>query len=218
MRSAHHIHLISAIRNGFSGIMTNHYLRSDTESVRLLELSTSVKTLQYDLKQSDIAKSGNRKLFFDTRAMVHLLEESGFMTQHLADVHVLSGNMMVNITNSNMVVMYGDMATKMQQVRFSLFFHAVLVGKESVDALIEVCLLLVQTADFDRKLIGTRNELLEMHSEQDRHVTQTNMKIDTEVAGRKTMLESHKLDTIKYLAGSVFMCLTVILGFYRIWM
>nr|AAH93253.1 Isocitrate dehydrogenase 3 (NAD+) gamma [Danio rerio] len=73
-------------------------------------------------------------------------------------------------------------------------------------------------ADFNRKLIGTRNELLEMNSEQDRHVTQTNMKIDTEVAGLKTMLEAHKLDTIKYLAGSVFTCLTVILGFYRIWM
>lgn len=44
-------------------------------------------------------------------------------------------------------------------------------------------------------------ELLSQHSEQDRHVTQTNMKIDTEVAGLKTMLEAHKLDTIKYLAG-----------------
>lgn len=38
-------------------------------------------------------------------------------------------------------------------------------------------------------------------AEQDRHLTQTKMKIDTEVAGLKTMLESHKLDTIKYLAG-----------------
>lgn len=38
-------------------------------------------------------------------------------------------------------------------------------------------------------------------AEQDRNLTQTNMKIDTEVAGLKTMLESHKLDTIKYLAG-----------------
>lgn len=27
------------------------------------------------------------------------------------------------------------------------------------------------------------------------------MNIDTEVAGLKTMLEAHKLDTIKYLAG-----------------
>lgn len=39
-------------------------------------------------------------------------------------------------------------------------------------------------------------------AEQDRYLTQTNMKIDTEVAGLKTMLESHKLDTIKYLAGT----------------
>lgn len=38
-------------------------------------------------------------------------------------------------------------------------------------------------------------------AEHDYYLTQTNMKIDTEVAGLKTMLESHKLDTIKYLAG-----------------
>lgn len=38
-------------------------------------------------------------------------------------------------------------------------------------------------------------------ADQDRHLSQTNLKIDTEVAGLKTMLESHKLDTIKYLAG-----------------
>lgn len=39
------------------------------------------------------------------------------------------------------------------------------------------------------------------HAQQDRAVTQTDRKIDTEVAGLKTMLESHKLDNIKYLAG-----------------
>ncbi|XP_063768181.1 mitochondrial calcium uniporter regulator 1 [Eleginops maclovinus] len=70
----------------------------------------------------------------------------------------------------------------------------------------------------EKMLLETRTEIMEMTAEQDRHLTQTNMKIDTEVAGLKTMLESHKLDTIKYLAGSVFTCLTVVLGFYRIWM
>ncbi|XP_039983299.1 mitochondrial calcium uniporter regulator 1 isoform X1 [Xiphias gladius] len=73
-------------------------------------------------------------------------------------------------------------------------------------------------AQHEKKLMETRTEIMEMTAEQDRHLTQTNMKIDTEVAGLKTMLESHKLDTIKYLAGSVFTCLTVVLGFYRIWM
>ncbi|XP_034562395.1 mitochondrial calcium uniporter regulator 1 [Notolabrus celidotus] len=73
-------------------------------------------------------------------------------------------------------------------------------------------------ADHERKLLETRTDIMEMNAEQERYLTQTNMKIDTEVAGLKTMLESHKLDTIKYLAGSVFTCLTVVLGFYRIWM
>uniref|UniRef100_G3NB49 Mitochondrial calcium uniporter regulator 1 n=1 Tax=Gasterosteus aculeatus aculeatus TaxID=481459 RepID=G3NB49_GASAC len=70
----------------------------------------------------------------------------------------------------------------------------------------------------DKMLLERRAEILEMTADQDRHLSQTNLKIDTEVAGLKTMLESHKLDTIKYLAGSVFTCLTVVLGFYRVWM
>ena len=46
---------------------------------------------------------------------------------------------------------------------------------------------------------------ISQNGENGRHVTQVNMKIDTEVAGLKTMLESHKLDTIKYLAGKSFL-------------
>lgn len=41
-------------------------------------------------------------------------------------------------------------------------------------------------------------------AEHESYLTQTNMKIDTEMAGLKTMLESHKLDTFKYLAGRTF--------------
>ncbi|KAM3928877.1 mitochondrial calcium uniporter regulator 1 [Leptodactylus fuscus] len=73
-------------------------------------------------------------------------------------------------------------------------------------------------ADNVRKLLELRTEIVEMHSQENRSLTQTKRKIDTEVAGIKTMLESHKLDTIKYLAGSVFTCLTIALGFYRLWM
>ncbi|KAG7330000.1 hypothetical protein KOW79_006222 [Hemibagrus wyckioides] len=73
-------------------------------------------------------------------------------------------------------------------------------------------------AEHEKKILEARNHMMEMLADQDRLVTQSNMKIDTEVAGLKTLLESHKLDSIKYLAGSVFTCLTVVLGFFRIWM
>ncbi|XP_062473964.1 mitochondrial calcium uniporter regulator 1 isoform X2 [Pezoporus occidentalis] len=69
----------------------------------------------------------------------------------------------------------------------------------------------------ERKLLEMRTEIVELHAQQDRALTQTDRKIDTEVADLKTMLETHKLDNIKYLAGSVFTCLTVALGFYRLW-
>ncbi|XP_058588938.1 mitochondrial calcium uniporter regulator 1 isoform X6 [Neofelis nebulosa] len=52
----------------------------------------------------------------------------------------------------------------------------------------------------ERKLLEMRTEMVALHAQQDRAVTQTDRKIDTEVAGLKTMLESHKLDNIKYLA------------------
>ncbi|OXB67913.1 hypothetical protein ASZ78_016376 [Callipepla squamata] len=55
----------------------------------------------------------------------------------------------------------------------------------------------------ERKLLEMRTEIVELHAQQDRALTQTDRKIDTEVADLKTMLESHKLDNIKYLAGKI---------------
>ncbi|KAI4891357.1 hypothetical protein NFI96_022952 [Prochilodus magdalenae] len=221
------------------------------------ELSTSIKAMQYDLGRTDLAKSGHRKLLFDTHAMVQLMEESGFTSQQ-AEVVI---QMLVNTTNSNMDIMYGDMVTKTQQeimlqkimshiaaVKKDMIilekseFSALLAENERIkvelvqlrnqlfdvmnkvrldnklDMNLEKSQVKEMTADHEKTLLQTRNGMMEMLNEQDRHVSQNNVKIDTEVAGLKTMLESHKLDSIKYLAGSVFTCLTVVLGFYRIWM
>ncbi|KAL4000785.1 RAS guanyl-releasing protein 2 [Sarotherodon galilaeus] len=215
----------------------------------------SVRAFQYDLKP-DVPKAEGRKLFFDTHAVVRLLEENGFTTsQSEGMVSVL-----VKMTNSNMDVIYSDMVTKVQQeimlqrvmsqiatVKKDMVilekseFSTLLAENEKLK--VQLLQLKVQLAnemnkvqsdnmldmnleksrvkelkaEHEKKLLETRTEIMEMTAEQDRYLTQTNMKIETEVAGLKTMLESHKLDTIKYLAGSVFTCLTVVLGFYRLW-
>lgn len=236
------------------GPKTMHLSAGTHISIR--ELSTSIRALQYDLK-ADVPQSEGRKLFFDTHAVVRLLEENGFTTQQ-AEVMV---QVLVRMTNSNMDAIYSDMVTKVQQeimlqrvmsqiaaVKKDMIilekseFSTLLAENEKLK--IQLLQLKVQLADVlskvradtimdmnleksrvkelsaehEKKLLEARTEIMEMTAEQDRHLTQTNMKIDTEVAGLKTMLESHKLDTIKYLAGSVFTCLTVVLGFYRIWM
>ncbi|XP_023182068.1 mitochondrial calcium uniporter regulator 1-like isoform X2 [Xiphophorus maculatus] len=186
------------------------------------ELNTSSRVFQYDLKP-DIPKAEGRKLFFDTHAVVRLLEENGFSTQQ-AEVLV---KVLIGTTNSNMDLVYTDMVTKVQQkLKIQLFQLkgqlADVMNKVRSNNILDLNLEKSRAkelkAGHEKKLLETRTEILEMTAEQDRHLTQINMKIDTEVAGLKTMLESHKLDTIKYLAGSVFTCLTVVLGFYRIWM
>ncbi|XP_048881049.1 mitochondrial calcium uniporter regulator 1 isoform X2 [Brienomyrus brachyistius] len=182
------------------------------------ELSTSIRTLQ-----SETAKSENRKFFFDTHAVVRLLENSGFSSQQ-AEVVVSA---LMRTTNSNMDIIYKDMVTKVQQkVKIEVLQLKVqlndVMNKVRSDSILEMNLeksrVKEMRAEYERKVLAARTQMMEMNSEQDRQITQTNMKIDTEVAGLKTMLESHKLDTVKYLAGSVFTCLTVVLGFYRIWM
>ncbi|MGH0120814.1 UNVERIFIED_CONTAM: hypothetical protein FKN15_065150 [Acipenser sinensis] len=221
------------------------------------ELSTSTVSLQYDLRKVERSPSGSRKFYFDTHAVVCLLEENGFTTPQ-AEVIVAA---LVKIMNSSMELIYKDMVTKVQQeimlqqvmsqiasVKKEMIilekseFTALRTENEKVkielqqlkihltdemnkirsdiklDMNLEKSRIKEMYAEHERKLLETRSEIVELNAHQDRAVTQTNRKIDTEVAGLKTMLESHKLDTIKYLAGSVFTGLTITLGFYRLWM
>ncbi|XP_049510976.1 mitochondrial calcium uniporter regulator 1 isoform X1 [Panthera uncia] len=227
------------------------------------ELSLSAGSLQLEHrrdvehKRREFTSCGNRKLCFDTHALVRLLEENGFTTQQ-AEITVSA---LVKITDANMDIVYKDMVTKMQQEitvqqimsqianvkkdmvileksefsalraeneKINLELHRLKqqvmdeVVKVRTDTKLEFNLEKSRVKELyslnERKLLEMRTEMVALHAQQDRAVTQTDRKIDTEVAGLKTMLESHKLDNIKYLAGSVFTCLTVALGFYRLWM
>uniref|UniRef100_A0AC11DLZ3 Mitochondrial calcium uniporter regulator 1 n=1 Tax=Ovis aries TaxID=9940 RepID=A0AC11DLZ3_SHEEP len=253
------------------------------------ELSLCAGNLQLDSRRREFASSGNRKLYFDTHALVCVLEENGFTTQQ-AEVIVSA---LMKIMEANMDIIYKDMVTKMQQEitlqqimsqianvkkdmiileksefsalrseneKIKLELHrlkqqvtetvnwsseltlyrerwsgiASVMSEEWKAQYIKDEVIKVRTdtkLDFnleksrvkelyslnERKLLEIKTEMVSLHAQQDRAVTQTDRKIDTEVAGLKTMLESHKLDNIKYLAGSVFTCLTVALGFYRLW-
>ncbi|XP_053104094.1 mitochondrial calcium uniporter regulator 1 [Hemicordylus capensis] len=213
--------------------------------------------LQIENSKGSFSLSGSKKLYFDTHALVCLLEENGFTTQQ-SEIIVPA---LMNVMNSNMDVIYKDMVTKVQQeialqqimsrigvVKKDMIilekseFSALRAENEKIklelqqlkkQVMDEICKVRTDSKlDFnveksrvkelyalnERKRLKMRTEIVELHAHQDRALTQTDRKIDTEVAGLKTMLESHKLDNIKYLAGSVFTCLTVALGFYRLWM
>uniref|UniRef100_A0A8D2L1G3 Mitochondrial calcium uniporter regulator 1 n=1 Tax=Varanus komodoensis TaxID=61221 RepID=A0A8D2L1G3_VARKO len=198
--------------------------------------------LQFEKTKSSFSLSGCRKLYFDTHAFVCLLEENGFTTQQ-SEIVVSA---LMGIMKNNMDIIYKDMVTKVQQeiALQQIMSHIGVVKKDMIileksefsalraenedetsklrtDSKLDFNLEKSRVKELyalnERKLLKMKTEIVELHAQQDRALTQTDRKIDTEVAGLKTMLESHKLDNIKYLAGSVFTCLTVALGFYRLW-
>ncbi|MED6260141.1 Mitochondrial calcium uniporter regulator 1 [Ataeniobius toweri] len=202
------------------------------------ELKTSSRAFQYDLKP-DIPKTEGR---FSTRQAEELVKVLIGTTN--SNMDVVYSDM---VTKVQQEIMLQQVMSKIAAVKKDMIilekseFSTLLAENEKLKILllqIKVQLVDVMSnvrsnnmldlnleksrakelkAQHEKKLLETRTDILEMTAEQDRHLTHTNMKLDTEVAGLKTMLESHKLDTIKYLAGSVFTCLTVVLGFYRIW-
>uniref|UniRef100_A0A2K6Q1D5 Mitochondrial calcium uniporter regulator 1 n=1 Tax=Rhinopithecus roxellana TaxID=61622 RepID=A0A2K6Q1D5_RHIRO len=234
----------------------HHLVCSELTVLSTLELSLSAGYLQLERRRRDFTSSGSRRLYFDTHALVCLLEDNGFATQQ-AEIIVSA---LVKILEANMDVVYKDMVTKMQQeITFQQIMSQIanvkkdmiILEKSEFSALraenekvkLELHQLKQQVMDEmikvrtdtkldfnleksrvkelyslnEKKLLELRTEIVALHAQQDRALTQTDRKIETEVAGLKTMLESHKLDNIKYLAGSIFTCLTVALGFYRLW-
>ncbi|XP_069074279.1 mitochondrial calcium uniporter regulator 1 isoform X2 [Pleurodeles waltl] len=187
------------------------------------EFHTSSLLPRHDIGKGDYFSLEGKKLFFDTHALVRHLEMKGFTTQQS---EILESALM-KIINHNMDGAYKDMVTKLQQkvkmelmqLKKQLTDEIVKVRAENnLDFNLQKSRVKEMYADSEKKLLEARTEIIALHAQQDRALTQINRKIDTEVAGMKTMQESHKLDTIKYLAGSVFTCLTIVLGFYRLWM
>ncbi|XP_061595122.1 coiled-coil domain-containing protein 90B, mitochondrial [Cololabis saira] len=69
----------------------------------------------------------------------------------------------------------------------------------------------------ERKLMEATSEFHHKKADLENDNMEVNKKIDLQVASLKTVLESLKLETVRYLAATVFSCLAIALGVYRLW-
>ncbi|XP_078101106.1 coiled-coil domain-containing protein 90B, mitochondrial isoform X1 [Sander vitreus] len=69
----------------------------------------------------------------------------------------------------------------------------------------------------EKKLMEASTEFHHKKADLENDNMEINRKIDLQVASLKTVLESLKLETIRYLAATVFSCLAIALGVYRLW-
>ncbi|XP_064908410.1 mitochondrial calcium uniporter regulator 1 isoform X7 [Columba livia] len=164
--------------------------------------------------KGNVSLLGNRRLFFDTHALEIALQQ---VMSHIGGVK----KDMIILEKSEFSALRSEnekLKLELQQIKKQVMDE---IAKVQADNKLNLNLEKTRVKELyslnERKLLEMRTEIVELHAQQDRALTQTDRKIDTEVADLKTMLETHKLDNIKYLAGSVFTCLTVALGFYRLW-
>ncbi|TNN48232.1 Coiled-coil domain-containing protein 90B, mitochondrial [Liparis tanakae] len=69
----------------------------------------------------------------------------------------------------------------------------------------------------EKKLLEASTEFHHKKADLVNDNMEINRKIDLQVASLKTVLESLKLETVRYLAATVFSCLAIALGVYRLW-
>uniref|UniRef100_A0A4W3JW46 Coiled-coil domain containing 90B n=1 Tax=Callorhinchus milii TaxID=7868 RepID=A0A4W3JW46_CALMI len=196
----------------------------------------------YNSRRVEITSPEQRKAFFDTHVLVLELQANGFKKEQAEAIVTV----IANLTSANMESMYKDMVTKPQQeiMLQQIMAHLDSIRKDMVileksefsnlrtenedevkkmradttlDLNLEKSRIVDMFRDQEKQLMATKTEFTELNADTALGVAETNKKIDTDIALLKTMLESLKLETVRYLAASVFTCLAIALGLYRMW-
>ncbi|XP_051536723.1 coiled-coil domain-containing protein 90B, mitochondrial-like [Myxocyprinus asiaticus] len=239
----------------FFSLLKLHQLNMQPKCQRRgFHASTAVKT--YDVRKVELTPLEQRKLTFDSHALVTELESSGFEKRQ-AEVIVTA---LVTLTTANMDIVYRDMVTGAHQeiALQQIMAHLDSIRKDMVileksefanlrsenakmkteleqiknrlqeesqkiraDAKLDINLERSRVTDMfteqEKTLMEVRTEFHKKNAELESEAVETSKKIDIQVASLKTLVESLKLETIRYLAACIFTCLAIALGFYRLW-
>uniref|UniRef100_A0A8C7MZL3 Coiled-coil domain containing 90B n=1 Tax=Oncorhynchus kisutch TaxID=8019 RepID=A0A8C7MZL3_ONCKI len=211
-----------------------------TQSWREFHVATPVAA--YDLRKVELTPLEQRKLTFDSHAMVIELESNGFEKRQ-AEIIVAA---LVTLATANMDIVYKDMVTgahqeialqqimahldsirkdmvileksefanlrsenakmktELDQIRNRLMEESKKVRAEAkLDINLERSRVTDMFTEQEKKLMENSTEFHRKNAVIDHETMETTKKIDLEVASLKTLLESLKLETIRYLAGSV---------------
>nr|KAF6464407.1 coiled-coil domain containing 90B [Rousettus aegyptiacus] len=211
--------LLGSESNGGRRVLT---LRGRFSPAVRRDFFTTTAKEGYDVRRVDITPLEQRKLTFDTHALVQDLETHGFdKAQAETIVSVLT-----TLSNVSLDTIYKEMVTQAQQKMKTELEHVKqqLINETSriradnkLDINLERSRVTDMFTDQEKKLMEASTEFTKKDAKTKSTISETSNKIDTEIASLKTLMESNKLETIRYLAASVFTCLAIALGFYRLW-
>ncbi|XP_036601100.1 coiled-coil domain-containing protein 90B, mitochondrial-like isoform X2 [Trichosurus vulpecula] len=176
----------------------------------------------YDMRRVNITPLDQRKLTFDSRALIQDFESQGFEKSQ-AETIVFALTILANIS---LDTVYKEMVTgaqqkmkiELDQLKQQLINETIRIrANNKLDINLERSRMTDLLSDQEKKLREATTELSKRDTDIKNVISQTSNKIDIEIASLKTLMESNKHETIRYLAASVFTCLAIALGFYRFW-
>ncbi|XP_072466801.1 coiled-coil domain-containing protein 90B, mitochondrial-like isoform X2 [Notamacropus eugenii] len=208
------------------------------------------------MRRVDITSLDQRKLTFDTGALIQDFESDGFEKSQ-AETIVFALTILANVSldtvykemvtgaqqeitvqqvmthldsiRKDMVILEKSefaylkaenekMKIELNQLKQQLINETVRIrANNKLDINLERSRVTDLFTDQEKKLMEATTELSKRDTYIKSIISETNNKIDIEIASLKTLIESDKLETIRYLAASVFTCLAIALGFYRFW-
>uniref|UniRef100_G1NQQ7 Coiled-coil domain containing 90B n=1 Tax=Meleagris gallopavo TaxID=9103 RepID=G1NQQ7_MELGA len=195
----------------------------------------------YDVRRVEITPPEQRKVTFDTHALVRDLETHGFAKEQAETIV----SALITLSNVSLETVYKDMVTQAQQeiTLQQIMAHLDSIRKDMVileksefanlraenekmkieldqvkqqlmnetskiqaDSKLDINLERSRVTDMftdqERKLMEATTEFHKKDSNTNSIISEISNKIDTEIASLKTLMESNKLDTIRYLAGN----------------
>ncbi|XP_064640500.1 mitochondrial calcium uniporter regulator 1-like [Lineus longissimus] len=183
-----------------------------------------------------IPKRGS--IHFDTHAAVKVLEANGFIAQKAEAVVSLileissaaaENGARTLVTKEQQEIMLQQIMAQIASVKKDM----IILEKSEFSALrnetdkvqIEIQKLKESMADELIKLKGNmmldinleRSRSMEAHNESMSQLKTVDHRILNEVANLETKFERYRNDIFKYAGGTILSCLTIILGFYRLW-
>uniref|UniRef100_A0A8C5LC86 Coiled-coil domain-containing protein 90B, mitochondrial-like n=1 Tax=Jaculus jaculus TaxID=51337 RepID=A0A8C5LC86_JACJA len=212
-------------------------------------LTTTTKE-GYDRRPVDITPLEQRKLTFDTHALVQDLETHGcdkvqtktivsalttlsdasldtFYKEMKITVQQLMAHLdsirkdMVILEKSEFANLRAEnekMKIELVQVKQQLVHETSQIRADNkLDINLERSRVTDMFTDQEKQLMEANTEFTRKDTQTKSVTSETSNKIDTKIASLKTLMESNKLETVQYLAASVFPCVAIALGFYRFW-
>ncbi|XP_026989976.2 coiled-coil domain-containing protein 90B, mitochondrial isoform X2 [Tachysurus fulvidraco] len=129
------------------------------------------------------------------------------------DMVILEKSEFSNLRSEN-----AKMKTELEQIKNRLLEESQKIRADTkLDINLERSRVIDMFTEHEKKLMEVSSEFHQKNAEIESSAIDTIKKIDIEVASLKTLLESLKLQTIRYLAVCIFSCLAVGLGVYRSW-